>query len=423
MRRTTAVVAAALALVTTAASCTAPSDEAPIRVGALYPLSGTQGPGGIEEHRGVELAADLVNADGGVGGRAIELLSVDVPAADAAPGAVEMLADEGVSLIVGSYGSTISSVIARATSSEGIVFWETGAVGMLPDDVARGELTFRMPPTGGVLGRNAIAFVADRLARELGRDAHDLRYGVAFVDDVYGRSVADGAFAAIAERELPLVGTFGYDATTADMAALARRIAERRVDVLFVSAYLEDGVALREALVAERVPLLASIGTSSSYCMPQFGDALGADAVGLFASDKPDANALDPAGLAPEAAALLARADTAYRERWGDGMSAPALAGFAAAWALFRDVVPAAARASDGPPTAVAIAAAARRADLPLGTLPNGAGLRFGSPGGPDAGDNLRAAGVIWEWIRPGEHVVVWPPLFATHPVEALPIA
>jgi len=123
MRRPTAVVAAALALVTTVTSCTGAPDVATIRVGALYPLSGTQGPGGVEEHRGVELAADLVNADGGVGGRPIELLSVDVPAADAAPGAVEMLADDDVSLIVGSYGSTISSVIARATSSEGIVFW------------------------------------------------------------------------------------------------------------------------------------------------------------------------------------------------------------------------------------------------------------------------------------------------------------
>jgi hypothetical protein len=30
---------------------------------------------------------------------------------------------------------------------------------------------------------------------------------------------------------------------------------------------------------------------------------------------------------------------------------------------------------------------------------------------------------VIWEWIRPGEHVVVWPPAYATHAVEALPIA
>ena len=67
--------------------------------------------------------------------------------------------------------------------------------------------------------------------------------------------------------------------------------------MLFASAYVDDGVAVRRALVRQHVPLLAAIGSSSSYCMPAFGRRLGADAVGLFASDKPDAGVLDPASL------------------------------------------------------------------------------------------------------------------------------
>ena len=58
--------------------------------------------------------------------------------------------------------------------------------------------------------------------RSLGRDAHDLRYGVAFVDDLYGRSVAAGALAEIDQRGLPLVGRFGYDARAVDMREFAR---------------------------------------------------------------------------------------------------------------------------------------------------------------------------------------------------------
>jgi branched-chain amino acid transport system substrate-binding protein len=200
--------------------------------------------------------------------------------------------------------------------------------------------------------------------------------------------------------------------------AVAAEIAAARIDVLFVSAYLEDGVALRRALVDERVPLLANIGTSSSYCMPEFGAALGRKAVGVFASDKPDAMSLDPSGLATDAAALLERANAAYRNQHGEDMSPAALAGFTAAWALFTEVLP---RAGD-PSSAPSIAAAAQAVDLPRGSLPNGSGLQFGSPGTADAGDNVRAAGVIWEWVAPGEHVAVWPPLVATHPVELLPI-
>ncbi|GIU97160.1 MAG: branched-chain amino acid ABC transporter substrate-binding protein [Actinomycetota bacterium] len=412
MTRRTAL---ALALLVAATACTRVGEPTPLRVGALYPLSGSQGPGGIDEHRGVLLAAELAGGQPrGVG--PIEVVSIDVPAADAAPGAVAALDEAGVDLVVGSYGSTISAVIARATAARGLLFWETGAVGMLPPGVARGELTFRMAPTGAVLGRNAIAFVAERLAGELGRSPSSLRFGVAFVRDAYGRAVARGALAEIRERGLHLVGRFGYDALNTHWRAFARRIERAGVEVLFVSAYLEDGIAMRRAIVREDVPLVASIGTSSSYCMPEFGAALGPDAVGLFASDKPDAGAIDPSALGPDARELLERASRAYRERWGRPMSAAALAGFSAAWALFHEVLP---RARSADP--LDVAAAARGLELPVGALPNGSGLRFGSPGTPDAGDNLRAASVIWEWVRPGEHVVVWPPLFATAPVRALP--
>ncbi len=77
-------------------------DAQPIRVGAIYPLSGSQGPGGRDEYRGVSLATDLVNADGGVGGLPIELTPLDVAGGDAAPGAVDNLADQGIRFILGS---------------------------------------------------------------------------------------------------------------------------------------------------------------------------------------------------------------------------------------------------------------------------------------------------------------------------------
>ena len=52
--------------------------------------------------------------------------------------------------------------------------------------------------------------------------------------------------------------------------------------------------------------------------------------------------------------------------------------------------------------------------------LANGGGLDLAPPGAPDEGENRRAAGVIWEWVAPGERAVVWPALFATHTIEPL---
>jgi branched-chain amino acid transport system substrate-binding protein len=398
-----------------AAACTggAGHPTGTVVVGAVYPLSGSQGPGGVDEHRGILLAADLTNRDGGVDGASIEVRSVDVESADAAPGAVDALANDGVRIVLGSYGSTISGPASTEAASKGMLFWETGAVGALPMGADRGELTFRVPPTGQVLGRAAIDFIADHVARERHRDPSTLRFAVSYVDDVYGNSVAAGARAEMAARGLHDVGDFGYDFRTVDMARFVRRIAAVKPDVLFVSAYLDDAIALRRQLVAQHVQLLANIGTSSSYCMPAFGQTLGRDAVGVYASDKPSATSIDPSGLTPSAASLLGRANAAFRARYHVDMSPAALAGFSGAWALFHDVMP---RAASMAPTAVADAA--RSADLPKGSLPNGSGLRFGAPGTPGAGDNLHAASVIWEWVKPGQAAVIWPKAFATEPID-----
>ena len=160
--------------------------------------------------------------------------------------------------------------------------------------------------------------------------------------------------------------------------------------------------------MAQHVPLLANIGTSSSYCMPAFGSTSGKNAVGVYAWQA--VGLVDqPSGLRPDARSLLQRANDAYYEKWDQDMSPAALAGFSAAWAFFTDVLP---QASSLAPKYVA--AAARAVDLPRGSLPNGSGLLFGAPGTPNAGDNVAAASVTWKWVAPGEAAVIWPPASTT---------
>ena len=399
------------------ASCSSSGGSTPIRIGALYPLSGPQGSGGVEEYHGVKLAADLVNQQGGVDGHPIQLTTLDVPGSDAAVQAVDDLQRRGIDLVMGSYGSTISAPASAAAAQKGMLFWETGAVGqtMAKD---QGNLVFRFPPTGTVLGQQAVTFVEDQLAPLLHRNPKSLRFAVANVDDIYGRSVADGALKQLRADGLNLVGRFPYDPVHWHFSQLVKQMAKVKPDVLFVAAYVDDGVALRRATVKAHLPLLASIGTSSSYCMPAFGQRLGKDAVGLFASDKPDEATLNPSGLTTQAADLLKRAGAAYRAQYGGEMTAPALAGFSAAWALFTHVMPSASAM-----TPEAIGQAAQAAELPIGSLPNGSGISFGAPGTPFAGSNVRAASIVEEWTGVGQREVVWPPRLAEAKVSALPLA
>ena len=416
-----ATVALAVALVGAACSSGPASDGDALTLGAVYPVSGKQGPGGTEEANGARLAVELANQRGGVHGRPVRLDVVDVGAGEAAPSAIEDLQRRGVDIVLGSYGSTISAPAAVAANRRGMLLWETGAVGEIAPEAGAGESFFRLAPMGASLGRAAVAFVRDQLSPLLGPPAEPLRYAVAYVDDAYGRSVGLGAVDEVERSGQVLAGTFPYDLRGFDAPGLARSIAATAPDVLFVSAYLEDGVALRKATVDEGLALRASVGTSSSYCMPSFAARLGRAAVGLFASDKPDAHQVAqvrPDTLAPDAREALGWASARYRQRHGEDMTPAALSGFANTWALVGHVLPEAGPGAD----AAAVAAAARRLKLGPGALPNGAGLDLSGPGVLDAGENRAAISVIWQWVDDRTQAVVWPPAFATRPLQAIPI-
>lgn len=408
MRRALTAVAVAVLMAWTSAE----GVGRPLVVGALYPTVGPQaGPGGgTDEYRGLLLASEYVNSHGGVRGHPVRIHLVPLSSPDAAPDAVDQLAESGVTLVVGTYGSVLARSAAQAAARRGLVYWETGAVGEVGVEAAPGRSFFRTAPSGALLGRRAVEFVRDHLVPRL-RRAMPLRYTVAYVDDAFGRAEAQGEITEIHRSHLPLAAVLPYDPWHADYAALARRIAEARTDVLLLASYMEDAVALRRALLRARVPLAVTIGGCSAYIIPEFGRRLGPAAVGLFSSDK-TGDLLPTRALAPEAAQELLWARQQFQRRYGHPLWEPGLSGFSGGIALFREVLP---HARDLAPTSVA--AAAIRADLPDGALPNGSGLAFGPPGSPLAGENLRAASVIWEWVAPYTRALVWPPAFATHPI------
>ena len=164
MRRLLAVVVWVAAV---AAACSGSSTRSPVRIGALYPLSGTQGAGGTDEERGVALAAEWANAHGGVNGRPIRLDAVDAFRPEGVPTALDTLRHQGVSIVLGSHGSSISAVAASLAGRENLSFWETGAVGEVGPGTVGGRSFFRLAPMGANLGRAAIDFVRQELAPEL----------------------------------------------------------------------------------------------------------------------------------------------------------------------------------------------------------------------------------------------------------------
>jgi ABC-type branched-subunit amino acid transport system substrate-binding protein len=442
---------------------------APIRIGAVFPLSSNAAVLAGPELKGVQIAVDLVNADGGVAGRPIELEVRDLRSRSEADGVMRDLKAQGIEIVIGAYSSDLSIAASEAADRAGLLYWEAGAVA----DRLTGRglpMVFRVGTNGRTLGENAAAFAADELAGRLGKPIGDLRVAIAVAEDDYTRAVADAAVETARARGAQVVLKRGYHLALPDWPSLMAELAAARPDVIILASHIPDGIAFRQAMLAAGVTAGALIGATMAECDPDFAGVLGEDAIGIFASDRPTAG-FQPTALGAEASAAYARFAPAWasaaRQAGGEGdapaggygagdgegrgdddygyggsrytifgpdrdataeESEEALAGFSAAWALFRHVLPAAIetgapveRGTAAALSAASVADAARLMDLPEGSLPNGAGLRFSIE--PETlGQNERAAAVIWQWQAERVYEFVWPPSYQTSEIAFVPL-
>jgi len=375
-------------------------------LGAIYPLSGPQAPGGKAELAGVRAALEVAQSSGALKTH-VRLQVIDATTPQAASAAVDKLVhDYHVPAILGTYGSTLSAAASARAEELKTVYWETGAVA---DPItAQRRYVFRTVATGSSLGRMAVTFTHDVLMPAMKLAAP--RAVVVRVNDIYGRSVGGGEEALAKTMGIQVVDVIEYDPNAFVPDVIAARLAADHADFLWDVSYLADGVAIWQAVLRNNVPLKAAIGTSSAFCMPAFSQLLGTGSVGVYAADKPDAS-ISLAALSPAGQALLAKARSAYaRDNNGDPMDIPAVAGFVGGWTLFSAVIP---RLS-GTIDSETIRTAALSVDIPAGDSINGGGVKFGADGSLAEGQNMRAAAVIGQWQAVGVMKIVYPAAYAT---------
>jgi len=363
-------------------------------LGAIYPLSGPQAPGGKQELAGVEAALRVAHAN-------VKLQVIDATTPQAASAAVDTLVREyHVPAILGTYGSTLSAAASSRAEELKTVYWETGAVA---DPItAHRHYVFRTVATGSSLGRMAVTFTHDVLLPQYGLAAP--RAVVVRVNDIYGRSVGGGEQDLAQTMGINVVDVIEYDPNAYDTSVIAARLAEDRPDFLWDVSYLDDGVAIWNSVLNHHIQLKGAIGTSSAFCMPAFSQRVGQGSVGVYAADKPDGDVAMGA-LSPAGQALLAQAKAAY----GGPMEIPAVAGFVGGWTFFHDVLP----NVGGSTSADSIRVAALKVDVPVGDSINGGGVKFSGAGALDEGQNTRAAAVVGQWQAIGVMKVVYPPAYA----------
>jgi len=412
MRRLLVVACLALLIAVACGQQSQATQSHDLVLGAIYPLTGPQAEGGREELAGVKAALQLAQSTGALKAQ-VRLQVVDATTPQAAGAAVdELVRDYHVPAILGTYGSTLSAAASARAEALKTVYWETGAVA---DPItAQRHYVFRTVATGSSLGRMAVTFTHDVLVSRM-KPANP-RVVIVRVNDIYGRSVG-GEEALAHELGMRVVDVIEYDSHVYDPQLIASRVASDRADVLWDVSYLDDGVAIWQALLRAGVKLKAAIGTSSAFCMLAFSQRLGAGSVGVYAADKPDEN-ISPAALSPAGKALLVQARATYAAaNGGAGMTIPAVAGFVGGWTFFNSVLDHVTASA----TVELIRAAALNVDVPVGDSINGGGVKFGAAGALDEGQNTRSAAVVGQWQAVGDMKIVFPAAYATGTPMGMP--
>ncbi|MEI3606640.1 ABC transporter substrate-binding protein [Pseudogracilibacillus sp. SE30717A] len=263
------------------------SDDGPIKLGALFPLTGDLALLGEESYRGAELAVEEINANGGINGREVELVKGDAVDPDAAQAeANRLINQENIQSIVGSYSSGIAFAASEVAERNGALYWELGAVA---DNVTDREYQsiLRTNPPASMFSVVHINFIKDVVAAELGKDLSDIKVAIAHEDSSYGTTIADEAEKLAEAEGINVVSIQPYSSTSNDLTSVILNIKKADPDVLIVVSYINDAILISRQMKELNVEVPVFIGSGGGHTMTDFADAVGENSEHILNVDFP----------------------------------------------------------------------------------------------------------------------------------------
>lgn len=380
---------------------------AELRLGAVYPTTGPLALLGDESLRGLELAIEARNDQGGLLGRPLRLIRAEATDAPQAAEAVRRLAStERVAAIFGSCATPLSLAASQLADLQGLPFFELGAIA---DGITqRGfRQVYRSCPTAREIA--GLTLLARRLLlpQLWQQDPASLRVAILHEDGPYGQSLAEAQENGLREaglREAPaFLGRFGYTPGGADLPPLVQRLRVAGAELLLHSGQDQEVLLLFRAMRESNWRPRMVLGAGAGYALVDTAQALRGDLEGVMTAGFPP---YASPGRAGAEARLLAEA---YRAKYGhDPRSGHSLANNAGA-RIFLEALQRAGSLDRDRIRAAILALDIEPKDGPLGW---GAGF-------DENGQNRRARPVLSQW-QGGKLVAVYPEDVALAPPRPL---
>lgn len=379
-----------------------------IRIGTLFPLSGPMALLGNEAFQAAQVAREMINERGGVLGKQVEFATADAPDPTSANAeATRLIIREKVSVIAGSYSSALSLAASEVAEREGVLYWETVAVA---DKITQRKYKniVRLTFNASMMGQTAAQF-AKELAGRLNKDVKAFRVAIISEDSEFGQSVGDAAALEVKKLGLQLVADEHYSKTVTDLSSLVLSLKAKRPDVIIATSYLNDGILFWRQARELELNVSAMIGIGTGYALPDFVNAAGQFANGIFDVDAP--SSLNVSALPSETQNIYQDFLTRFRAKTNRDPGPLAYISFGGFWTLFTKVIPAA-----GSMKPEALRKAAAQLDLPAGSLLTGAGVKL-----DETGQNTRALISVMQW-QDKKLEVVWPKNIAGKEAIMIPL-
>jgi ABC-type branched-subunit amino acid transport system substrate-binding protein len=274
--------AAALLLATVAAAEPGITDRT-VLIGQSVPLSGPAQELGIEMQLGANLYFDLVNSQGGVHGRRINLRTLDDGyEPDRATANTRQLVDQdGVFALFGYVGTPTSLAALKVSDPAGVPF--VGAF--------TGAEALRSPFNRLIFNVRASYYDETEKIVEQFTSLNVNRIAIFYQNDAYGKAGLAGVERAMAKRKLKLVASGTVERNSVDVEAAVKAIAPAKPDMIvmvttykstaaFINAMRAAGSAAQfytvsfvgsRALAKELGPAGAGVGISQVVPFPWAG--------------------------------------------------------------------------------------------------------------------------------------------------------
>src|SRR4030081_899330 len=222
--KTSAAAAAAFSLDWTRARAQAET----VRIGVIYDLTGPFAAGGsVASSVGTQIAIDLVNEKGGVGGKykIVPITADSQSKPDVAINEAErLISQEKIDIINGIYASSHAVPLSSKVEQQKKILWITTAVSTAVFKDKNLHYVFRAQIHSDQYGQSFARFLTEHANAKLGIDAKDVNVALIHEDGPYGVGVAAADEAYAKQAFLKIVQNEGYSASAPDLSVLVTKI-------------------------------------------------------------------------------------------------------------------------------------------------------------------------------------------------------